>query len=121
MLWPFFAILWIRFSGGPTPHFGKIRTTNTVDAYHAIGWKDDTTNSVVTVKFTYTGDATVDGVVDTSDFTALAQNFNATNANWQQGDSNYDQIVNALDFNALASNFGLTLTSPALSPALGSH
>ena len=94
---------------------GQIHTTNTVDAFHAIGWMDDTTNSVVSVKFTYTGDANLSGTVDTSDFMAMALNFGSTSATWQQGDFNYDGVVNALDFNSIATNFGqATLPAPVL-------
>ncbi len=99
---------------------GAIRTTNTVDPTRAIGWSDDTTNDIVTVKYTYAGDASLDGKVDTSDFMTLAQNFGSTNANWQTGDFNYDGVVNALDFNAIATNFGQsTLPAPELSAPLG--
>ena len=51
----------------------------------------------MTVGYTYLGDANVNGVVDTSDFTLLAQNFNGTGKVWGQGDFNYDGVVNALD------------------------
>jgi autotransporter-associated beta strand protein len=92
---------------------GQIRTTS-ADALHGIGWKDDTNAQKLTVALTYYGDATVDGRVDTSDFTALAANFGiASGAVWAQGDFNYDGAVNALDFNMLASNFGAT-AAPAL-------
>jgi hypothetical protein len=75
----------------------------------------DTT--AVLIRYTYAGDANLDGSVDTSDFTALATNFNGTNKAWFNGDFNYDGKVNALDFNAIAINFG----QPALGTAsLGS-
>ena len=70
----------------------------------------------VLIRYTFAGDANLDGQVDTSDFVALANHFGATGADWVQGDSNYDGTVNALDFNAIASNFGATL-APA--PSLG--
>src|SRR5581483_956380 len=63
--------------------------------------------------FVETGDADHNGVVNTTDFTMLAQNFGAAPATFGQGDFNYDGKVNALDFNALASNFG--------APAPGVH
>jgi len=70
--------------------------------------------SDVLVRYTYSGDADLDGVVGTSDFTALSTNFNAQNSVWAAGDFNYDGKVNALDFNALASNFGQSLPSEGL-------
>ena len=93
---------------------GQIRTTNTPDPTLGIGWKDDTTASQLSVKYTYFGDTNLDGTVDTSDFMTLSQNFNSTSALWQTGDFNYDGVVNALDFNAIATNFGKTVLSAPL-------
>jgi hypothetical protein len=72
--------------------------------------------TAVLLRYDYTGDANLDGVVDTSDFTRLANHFNSTTTTlWSDGDFNYDGVVNALDFNALATNFGLSMSSPGLS------
>jgi hypothetical protein len=61
------------------------------------------------------GDANFDGLVNLSDFNALAANFGLTGgATWQQGDFNFDGIVNLSDFNLLASNFGQTISGPGL-------
>jgi hypothetical protein len=62
----------------------------------------------------FTGDANLDGVVNTSDFTAMASNYNNPTANWLQGDFNGDGIVNAIDFNMLASNYGSGSSGAAL-------
>ncbi len=90
--------------------------SSTADARHGLGYIDDSTNKVLTVAYTYYGDANLDGVVNTSDFMALANNFGSTGATWQTGDFNYDGVVNALDFNYIATNFGAT---PITAPALG--
>ena len=66
--------------------------------------------SDVLIRYTYAGDSNIDGVVDTSDFTTMANHFGSTSATWVTGDFNYDGKVNALDFNSIASNFG----SPAI-------
>jgi hypothetical protein len=55
------------------------------------------------------GDANLDNVVNTADFTDLAQHFGRTNAYLAIGDLNADGVVNALDFNVLAKNFGATV------------
>ena len=94
---------------------GPIRSSNANGA-KGLGWKDDTNAKKVTVMYTYFGDANLDGVVDTSDFMTLSQNFGNTGV-WSSGDFNYDGTVNALDFNAIASNFGATALSAP--PALG--
>ena len=75
------------------------------------------------VAYTYAGDSNLDGVVDTSDFMALAQNFgkHGSSTTWMTGDFNYDSVVNALDFNLVASNFGAPAAFTASAPpVLGS-
>ena len=73
-------------------------------------------STAVLIRYTYTGDANLDGVVNTSDFAALASNFNGTGKSWFNGDFNGDGKVNALDFNAIATNFG---QPPLSAPSLG--
>jgi hypothetical protein len=65
----------------------------------------------VLTRLTRNGDATVDGIVNLSDFNRLASNFGQSGKLWDQGDFNYDGIVNLTDFNLLASNFGLAASS----------
>jgi hypothetical protein len=55
------------------------------------------------------GDANLDGTVDTLDFNALAGHFGGNGEHWSHADFNYDGVVDTLDFNALAGNFGQTL------------
>jgi hypothetical protein len=73
--------------------------------------------SNVLVRYTWSGDANLDGVVNALDFNALASNFGgASDRVWNQGDFNYDGLTNTLDFNALSINFN----QPAFpSPPLG--
>jgi hypothetical protein len=66
--------------------------------------------------FVLAADANHDRIVNTSDFTILAQNFNKSNASFNQGDFNYDGKVNALDFNLLATHFGTSLAPAASLP-----
>jgi hypothetical protein len=73
-------------------------------------------STAVLIRYTYAGDANLDGAVNTADFTALASNFNGTGKAWFNGDFNFDGRVNALDFNAIATNFG---QPPLSSPSLG--
>ena len=61
----------------------------------------------VLVKYTWFGDADLDGQVTSGDFDTVAANFNLqTGGNWSLGDFNNDGAVNALDFNAVATNYG---------------
>jgi hypothetical protein len=97
---------------------GTIRSTTATDTL-GLGWLDDSVAKQTTVAYTYFGDSNLDGMVNSADFTTLAQHFNSSGADWSEGDFNYDGVVNALDFNLVATNFG----SPALfapGSALGS-
>ena len=68
----------------------------------------------ILIRYTFAGDANLDGAVNTADFTMLAANFGKSSQAWVNGDFNYDGVVNALDFNAIAANFGQSLSSPSL-------
>jgi hypothetical protein len=67
--------------------------------------------TAVLVRYTYSGDANLDGKVDTLDFNSLAANFGGTSKVWSQADFNYDGKVDTLDFNNLAANFGQQIAS----------
>jgi hypothetical protein len=67
----------------------------------------------VLIRYTYTGDANLDGKVNALDFNALATGF-GTGSTWVSGDFNYDGTINSLDFAALAANYNLALPGPAL-------
>jgi hypothetical protein len=62
------------------------------------------------------GDGNLDGVVNLSDFNALAANFGQSGRGWWQGDFDYNGTVNLNDFNRLASNFGLTAAGTTVTP-----
>jgi autotransporter-associated beta strand protein len=101
-------------SGGLTNIANKIRCS-TATTTKGLGWID--TGSAVQIGYTYYGDATLDGKVNTLDFNMLAGGFGGS-GNWGHGDFNYDGVVNSVDFNKLAGNYGLSLALP--SPELGS-
>jgi len=67
----------------------------------------------------FTGDANLDGKVNTIDFNSLAGNFGQTvDANWLMGDFNFDRAVSSTDFNLFAANYGKKVAG--LAPTLGS-
>jgi hypothetical protein len=72
----------------------------------------------VLVRYAYTGDANLDGKVDTLEFNALAANFGGTGKLWTQVDFNYDGVVDTLDFNSLAANFGQQLAAASEAQAV---
>ena len=83
-------------------------TTTTIGSF-TIGPND------TLLRYTYDGDANLDGRVNLSDFNRLAANFGAAAPAWTRGDFNYDGNVNLGDFNALAGNFGRTVAAPDMS------
>lgn len=75
-------------------------------------------NDMVLARYTFSGDADINGTVDLTDFTYLAGNFNGTGKTWLQGDFNYDGIVDLTDFTFLASNFNQSMPASTLGAAV---
>ncbi len=63
------------------------------------------------IKYTYGGDANLDGQVDISDLGRLATAWQTSNL-WTSGDFNYDGFVDISDLGILATNWQLGLGSP---------
>jgi hypothetical protein len=63
------------------------------------------------INYTMGGDANDDNVVNLTDFTFLAQNFNQTGRTFAQGDFSRDGKVDLTDFTILAANFNRTVAS----------
>ncbi len=61
--------------------------------------------SDVLVKYTYFGDANLDGVVNGSDYTLIDNGFNNGLAGWRNGDFNYDGVVNGDDYTLIDNAF----------------
>jgi hypothetical protein len=74
--------------------------------------------SSMLIKFTYAGDANLDGQVDVTDLGALATNWQ-TSTVWTGGDFNYDGFVDVSDLGALATNWQLGVGSPLAPESLG--
>ena len=103
------GILTAGFGQSPQFSSGQLFTSNTPDAHKGLGWFDNTTTGRLTVRYTWFGDANLDGIVNALDFNALATNFGASVGSqvWQNGDFNYDGLVDTSDFMAmLPANFG---------------
>jgi hypothetical protein len=66
---------------------------------------DTLTGPAVLVKYTYIGDATMDGVLGVDDFLAADNGYLMGLHGWANGDFNYDGTVNATDLNLLATAF----------------
>jgi autotransporter-associated beta strand protein len=75
--------------------------------------------SAVLVRYTLTGDANLDGVVDFLDLARLAQSYNIADGKrqWSNGDYNYDGNVDFLDLAQLAQNYNTALPGAAIAGA----
>jgi hypothetical protein len=57
------------------------------------------------VKYTYYGDANLDGKVDGSDYTRIDNGFLSKLSGWYNGDFNYDGVVNGSDYTLIDNAF----------------
>jgi hypothetical protein len=73
----------------------------------------------ILIKYTYYGDANLDGKVDVADLKLLAQHWNTSNGAWTSGDFNYDGRVDIQDLFLLAKNWQDGVSNP-LAPLLTS-
>ncbi len=73
-------------------------------------------NTDVLVKYTYFGDANLDGVVNGSDYTLIDNGFNNQLIGWRNGDFNYDGVVNGDDYTLIDNAFNTQGASLAAEP-----
>ncbi len=73
--------------------------------------------STFTIKYTYYGDANLDGVVNGSDYTLIDNGFNNALTAWHNGDFNYDGVVNGDDYTLIDNAFNTQGPSLASEPA----
>ncbi len=62
-------------------------------------------NTDVLIKYTYFGDANLDGIVNGSDYTLIDNGVNSSLTGWRNGDFNYDGIVNGDDYTLIDNAF----------------
>jgi hypothetical protein len=104
-------------------------TSATADATHRLGYADNALlglstfagqpidSSSVLVKFTYAGDANLDGMVNIQDLLALATHYNSVSSQvWTSGDFNYDGAVNSADLALLARTWQAGVGAPLDEP-----
>ncbi len=77
------------------------------------------TSTDVLVKYTYFGDANLDGVVNGSDYTLIDNGFNNNLTGWHNGDFNYDGIVNGDDYTLIDNAFNTQGAPIAAVPGFG--
>ncbi len=91
---------------------------------YGIGYADGADGAVaglpsgeIEVMFTLLGDANLDGIVNSEDFTPFSANV-GKNGSWDNGDFNYDGTVNSEDFTPFSANLGQSATLAAAAGVL---
>jgi hypothetical protein len=59
----------------------------------------------ILIKYTYYGDANLDGQVDGSDYTKIDNGYNTHQTGWENGDFNYDAVVDGSDYTLIDNAF----------------
>lgn len=120
----------IDYDGDPTAELSSLRTnllgghvrTGLADSAHRLGYGDNADPLLqlssfsgetfpagdftqLLVKYTFGGDANLDGSVNITDLLALSDHWQGSNAFWTEGDFNYDGLVDAKDLGILAANW----------------
>jgi hypothetical protein len=75
----------------------------------------NTSSTDVLVKYTYYGDANLDGVVNGADYQQIDNGFGEHLTGWQNGDFNYDGVIDGSDFSLIDNAFN-QLSATGASP-----
>ncbi len=78
----------------------------------------NTTSSDILVKYTYYGDADLNGTVNGADYTQIDHGFAMGLTGWQNGDFNYDGVVDGSDYSLIDNTFNQVSATGALSLAI---
>jgi hypothetical protein len=107
----------------PLLGLGYAESTSLFSTFPAVFSGQSVDATGVLIKFTFLGDANLDGRVNTADFTALAIHWQQTGQPWVSGDFNYDGAVDISDLGLLARNWkagtGAPLGAPMSAADLG--
>jgi hypothetical protein len=76
-----------------------------------------TTTGDVLVKYTYFGDANLDGMVNGADYQQIDNGFGDHLTGWQNGDFNYDGVIDGSDFSLIDNAFNQLNASSAVAGA----
>jgi hypothetical protein len=68
----------------------------------------------ILVKYTYVGDANLDGHVDGSDYSLIDNGYNNHLTGWYNGDFNYDGVVDGADYTLIDNQYNTDPNAPGL-------
>jgi hypothetical protein len=104
-------------SGNGTPLYG------TGGALGMFGSNNPSLNDVL-VRYTYFGDANLDGTIDGSDYSFIDNGYLNQLTGWYNGDFNYDGVVDGSDYTLIDNAFnnqGSIVIANALTAVIGTH
>jgi autotransporter-associated beta strand protein/probable HAF family extracellular repeat protein len=105
----------LNTTNGTTPLYGTGTTLGLFDGTSPAA-------SAVLVRYTYYGDANLDGKVDASDYSRIDAGYLAHATGWYNGDFNYDGVVNGSDYTLIDNAFNTqsaALPSGLVAPLAG--
>jgi hypothetical protein len=68
----------------------------------------------ILVKYTFVGDANMDGHIDLTDLSTVLNNFGAVTANWTSGNFNNAATIDLTDLSDVLNNFGRTVPQSSI-------
>ena len=83
--------------------------------YNSFGGVPTDANAIL-VRYTYNGDANLNGLIDGTDYSFVDNGYNFGLGGWRNGDFNYDGIVNGTDFTIVDNGFNFQGAPLAASP-----
>ena len=99
-------------AAAPGTAIGYAESTDLFTTFPATFAGQSVDSTALLLKYTFAGDANLDGTVNIQDFNRLANSFGQTDRRWSHGDFNFDAVVNIQDFNKLSANFGQSGLAP---------
>ena len=109
-------------AGSDTTHLTALGAMLNTNGTSAIYPKFDgvvAATSDVLLRYTYYGDANLDGKVDASDYSQIDNGFLQQGAvsGWSNGDFNYDGVINGTDYTLIDNDFNRQSSQIAFSPS----
>jgi hypothetical protein len=92
----------VNNDGSGNPLYGTNTSLGTFDQIN-----NDPAVGAILLRYTYYGDANLDGKVDSADYVRIDNGFIGKLTGWQNGDFNYDGVVNGSDYTLIDNAFNM--------------
>jgi autotransporter-associated beta strand protein len=90
-----------------TTHLTAIGISTGLTSFQGAGGSVTVGAGDVVLKYTYYGDANLDGQVNSADYTRIDSGFLTGATGWQNGDFNYDGVINGSDYSLIDNAFNI--------------